>query len=83
VQRRLLPSIAGRARREQQHRRPQALAAGGDDVLRHFAHQRHVGLEAAADDLVDLAHVVGDRRQHGHEAHDFRYNSGPFPGFKA
>jgi hypothetical protein len=38
---------------------------------------------APADHLVDLAHVVGDRRQHGHEAHDFRYNSAPFQGSEA
>src|SRR6185436_18496071 len=70
VQRRFSPAVAGGGGGQQQHRRAQALAARGDDVLRDFAHQGDVGLQAPADDLVDHPHVVRNRRQHGHETHD-------------
>ena len=53
------PSALG----EQQHeQRPDPLAAGADDVVGDLVDQRDVRRQAAADDGVDLAHLVGHQR---------------------
>jgi hypothetical protein len=62
--------VAGGAAGEQQQRRAQALAAGGDDVLRHLAHQRHVGVQAPADQCVDPGEVLLHRPEHGQRIHE-------------
>ena len=65
----LLAAKSRRARCEQQQRRPQSLAAAGDDVLGDLAHQRHVRAEALPDQRIDALHVGGDRRQEGGGLH--------------
>jgi hypothetical protein len=57
----LLAAVAQGAADQQEQGGAQALAAGIDDVAGDFAHQGHAGVEAAADDGIDLAHVVGDQ----------------------
>ena len=50
---------AQRADEQQHQHRPEALAAGADDVVRDLVDQRHVGGQPALDDRVDLPHVGG------------------------
>jgi hypothetical protein len=54
------PRFAERASGQQHERRAQALAAGGDDVLRDRADEGDVRIEASPDDFVDLPQVLGD-----------------------
>src|SRR6185503_18998607 len=66
-----LAAVAERAAGEQVQRRPQALAARGDQVLRHLPDQRDVGVETGADQRVDALQVAGYRGQHGQQTHDY------------
>jgi len=54
----LLAAITQRAADQQQQRRPQPLAAGGDDVARNLADQGRARIQPAGDDGVDAVHVV-------------------------
>ena len=54
----------GTTGQEQQHR-PQALAAGRNDVTGDIAHQRHARVQALGDDTVHLCHVGGDEGKNG------------------
>src|SRR5574340_849381 len=62
--------VTDRTGGKEQQRREQALAAGGDDVLRHLADQGDIGVQACPDQLIDARHVARDGGQHGHEIHD-------------
>ena len=72
---RIRTAMPERARRQQQQHRPQALAAGADDVLGDLVDQHHVGGQAAPDQRIDRRHVVagegldrgqvGERRSRG------------------
>lgn len=57
--------ISEGAAHQQKQCRPQALAAGGDDVTGDFADKRDGGLQAGCDDLVHLLHVVGYQGEGG------------------
>ena len=63
------PRCPSAPRRQQQQHRPQALAAGADDVFGDLVDQHHVGGQAAPDQRVDRGHVVAgqglDRGQVG------------------
>ena len=54
----LFTVITQDAGHQQHQRRAQALAAGGDDVLRHLGHQRNLGLKPARNDHVQGFHVA-------------------------
>src|SRR5215813_4084095 len=55
------PSVAGSPGGEQQQRRPQPLATARDNVLGHLPHQRHIGVQATANERIDGFHVAGDQ----------------------
>ena len=52
---------AERTREEKHEERPDALAAGADDVFRNLVDQAHFGMKPLADHLIDSLHVGGDR----------------------
>ena len=58
----LAPDEAERAREEEDEQRADALAAGADDVVGDLVDQRDLRREPALDDGVDLAHLLGHRR---------------------
>ena len=62
-------AVAERARREQQHQGPQALAPASDDVFRDLADQDDAGAEPGADDLVHGAHVRRRELAYGFQRH--------------
>ncbi len=65
---RVLAALAqGLGRQHHQHR-PQALAAGGDDVFGDLVDQRHVRGQAAADQGVHGGHLAGGQGLDGGDA---------------
>ena len=54
-------SITHGAGRQQDERRPHALAATADDVLRNLADEHDFGMQTVADDGIDGLHVGPDQ----------------------
>jgi hypothetical protein len=58
----LVALIAARPGREYHQSWPQPLSPAADDVFRDLPNQRHLGIQAAADNLVDVPEVGGNER---------------------
>ena len=58
--------------RQDQHRRPQALAAGAEDVLCYVVEERNLGVQVAQDHLFHLRQVLFDVRNQAVEIHFLR-----------
>ncbi len=72
----VLAAIAAHPRRRQGQDRPQALAAGGDDMAGELRDQRHRRLHLLQDDLVDPRHIGIDQR--GETLQGVRLTAGAF-----
>ena len=53
-----LPLVAMRARRQQHQQWTEAFTAGVYDVVPELVYQRHIRLQALADNAVHLGHII-------------------------
>ena len=61
----LVPFVAGRARAQDCQQRAQAFTAARDDVVAELVYEHHIGVKSGANELIDGARVIGDKRAQG------------------